>query len=172
MVGVKDFSPVGAKNRLARGMRTRSYTWVCARKWRRSRPPALESQVTLFDLAWEKQWKSNPALKGDDEYLSGLLFDPLDVLGMVVGDLPPPKGPSPGVIDRLGMFFSKVSDGITELSSILTIEVIHGEVVDIMEKLTYDCFDYRLRAPAAAGTRPDLSKFPKKFDHIHLSNIP
>jgi len=131
-----------------------------------------KANVTLFDLAWEKQWKSNPALKGDDEYLSGLLFDPLDVLGMVVGDLPPPKGPSPGVIDRLGMYFAKVADSITELSSILTIEVIHGEVADIMEKLTYDCFDYRLKAPGAAGTRPDPSKFHKKFDHIHLSNIP
>jgi hypothetical protein len=49
------------------------------------------------------------------------------------------------------------------------IEAMVGEITDIMERLRWDCLESRSPAP---GAKIDPAKFPRKYDRIHMSNIP
>lgn len=47
----------------------------------------------------------------------------------------------------------------------LRVEMVAGEMADVMERMRYDCME-DMRDEEAS------SEFPRHFDRIHLSNIP
>lgn len=49
----------------------------------------------------------------------------------------------------------------------VTLEIIIGEVADVMERMRYDLLEDR--EPTSAG---NATRYPKTYDYIHLSNIP
>lgn len=53
----------------------------------------------------------------------------------------------------------------------LVVEVIVGEMTDIMERMHYNLLDYRLSPPTDGGAL-DPTTFPRTYDYMHLSNIP
>ncbi|CEJ86325.1 hypothetical protein VHEMI04074 [[Torrubiella] hemipterigena] len=53
----------------------------------------------------------------------------------------------------------------------LVVEVIVGEMADIMERMRYNLLDDRL-SPPADGETLDPTTFPRTFDYMHMGNIP
>ncbi|KJZ68139.1 hypothetical protein HIM_12472 [Hirsutella minnesotensis 3608] len=53
----------------------------------------------------------------------------------------------------------------------LVVELIIGEMADIMERIRYDLLDYRL-SPSNDSGMLDPTAFPQTFDYVHMSNIP
>ena len=53
----------------------------------------------------------------------------------------------------------------------LVVEVIVGEMADIMERIRYNILDHRLSGPTDSGIL-DPTFFPRTFDFLHMSNIP
>ncbi|KAM7183786.1 hypothetical protein V8F33_013365 [Rhypophila sp. PSN 637] len=127
-----------------------------------------KTNVTQLDLDWERQWKEDGSpFSNPDEMHSGIWFHPIQVAAAVSRDVQSFKGTRYNTISRLAGFFAESAETALELvgSAPMVIEVICGEVAEVMERLQYDCYEGR-----AVG--PDPSKFPKTFDRIHLSNIP
>ncbi|KAM7222932.1 hypothetical protein V8F06_001488 [Rhypophila decipiens] len=143
-----------------------------------------KTNVTWLDLDWERQWKEDSSpFNNPDEMHSGLRFNAIQVVAAVSRDVQSFKGKQGNTISRLAGFFAESAEAAIELveSASLVIEVICGEVAEVMERLQYDCYEGRAvgTASATAGSDnkpqiqgPDPSKFPKTFDRIHLSNIP
>lgn len=141
-----------------------------------------KTNVTLIDLDWEQQLREDGSAHADRYGVySTSIFDPIQVASAMTGTDHSLKEKKAGVISRLSDWFSKIAEDIQVLidASDLTIEVICEEVAAVMEKLQYDCYDYRLRKPPADNSdtpapkcTPDPTKFPKQFDRIHMSNIP
>jgi hypothetical protein len=46
----------------------------------------------------------------------------------------------------------------------LTLEIVHGEMTDVMERIRHGALEHRLQGPA--------KKFPNRYDRIHMNNIP
>ncbi|KJK85219.1 hypothetical protein H633G_10949, partial [Metarhizium anisopliae BRIP 53284] len=53
----------------------------------------------------------------------------------------------------------------------LVVEVIAGEMADIMDRMRYNLLDHRMSPPENSRI-PDPTLFPRTFDYIHMSNIP
>ncbi|KAG8417377.1 hypothetical protein J3458_004886 [Metarhizium acridum] len=53
----------------------------------------------------------------------------------------------------------------------LVVEVIVGEMADIIDRMRYNLLDHRL-SPPKNSYAPDPTLFPRTFDYIHMSNIP
>ncbi|KID83991.1 tetratricopeptide [Metarhizium guizhouense ARSEF 977] len=53
----------------------------------------------------------------------------------------------------------------------LVVEVIAGEMADIMDRMRYNLLDHRMSPPKNSRT-PDPTLFPRTFDYIYMSNIP
>ncbi|KAM3430865.1 hypothetical protein MY4824_007438 [Beauveria thailandica] len=56
----------------------------------------------------------------------------------------------------------------------LTVELIVGEMTDIMERIRYNALEQRRPDPNSSKTNKPLDpfKFPQTYDYIHMSNIP
>lgn len=57
------------------------------------------------------------------------------------------------------------------LADRLQIEVIAGEMADVMERIRYGCLEHRSHNPNDPKSLK-LTRFPSGFDRIHMSNIP
>ena len=121
--------------------------------------------VTLLDMEWMSMFgdpKAPPTAR-EEEIFSCLAIDAIQEVEHVTDKLAGLSMLShkrASVIERFCYFFCQLADAIQELSPVMTVELISGEVADVMEKLNYHCYDDRLQT------------FPTKFDRIHLSNIP
>lgn len=65
-------------------------------------------------------------------------------------------------------FFNMVSGALKQLEERLTVEVVIGEMSDCFERIHLDAFTLRDEMQGNA----DPQSFPKKYDRIHMSNIP
>lgn len=74
-------------------------------------------------------------------------------------------------IERLCRAFHSFGASISALGNRLTVELIIGEVADVMERMRYNLLDHRA-VSSTAGRTLDPTQFPVQFDYIHLSNIP
>ncbi|ROV89746.1 hypothetical protein VSDG_08634 [Cytospora chrysosperma] len=108
--------------------------------------------------AWSVNDGENPANLAE--------FDPVDMSDLFITDTP-----SGTVIKKMSVFFEGVTLGIIMLNEKLVIEAVVGEMADVMERLRYDAMDHRSLAPKD-DEGIDPRQFPKKFDRIHMSNIP
>jgi hypothetical protein len=127
-----------------------------------------KTNVTVIDVDWEARREKEPHC----EDLVNLDFDPLEVTEYLQWQIPPSnKKTGQRVMDRLCDFFAMLATSLSILTdkSSMTMEFLVGEMTDTMERLRYDCLEYRSEH-VQDGLTP--SKFPKLFDRIHLSNIP
>lgn len=56
-------------------------------------------------------------------------------------------------------FFEQVASAICSLRGRFVVEIIHGEISSIMEKIRYDALDQEL-------------VYPTRYNTVHMSNIP
>lgn len=53
----------------------------------------------------------------------------------------------------------------------IQIEVIAGEMADVLERIRYGCLEHRSHKPSESN-QLDPTQFPSKYDRIAMSNIP
>ncbi|EJP61914.1 tetratricopeptide-like protein [Beauveria bassiana ARSEF 2860] len=79
-------------------------------------------------------------------------------------------------IDRLADVFRVITISTMKLHSQkrLIVEMIVGEMTDIMERIRYNALEHRRPDPKNSKTDEPLdpTKFPQTYDYIHMSNIP
>ncbi|KAK1780120.1 hypothetical protein QBC45DRAFT_450440 [Copromyces sp. CBS 386.78] len=129
--------------------------------------------VTLIDMEWEKDWRSFSDDNGQEEVTPFINFDPLEILFHLTCSLPLDKAGVEEVENAMGltgMFFDLLSDTFWHPSRgpKMTVEIVLGEMTDFMERLRYNCLEFRSE-PAEDGFDPRT--FPRAYDRIHLSNV-
>ncbi|KAL8668069.1 MAG: hypothetical protein Q9202_000047 [Teloschistes flavicans] len=108
--------------------------------------------VTMLDSRWQGSL--------NDTLGAVLSFDPFGVadnLYLHTGLEKPQQ--KPYLYNYVARFFAHVATAIGKLRKRLVVEIMYGEVSDILETIRYNGSD-----------RPET--FPAKYDRVHLSNIP
>jgi hypothetical protein len=131
----------------------------------------------------DSKWKVNNTLF-DHDYLNRcreqyveecypLEFHAMDVAESM-GVLETVRKPDANYMERLVEVFRGFCYSILSLGcrNRLVVEMIVGEVADIMERIRYQVLDYRLSTPKNDSWGLDTTHFPLTFDYIHLSNVP
>jgi hypothetical protein len=128
------------------------------------------TNLTLIDFDYsEPRNNANdplyPMVKDQDKVPS-IESDPTDLAAKF-----PAMSSNQGVLENIGGFFSTTALMFAQFGADnrLMIEATVGEITDIMERLRWDCLESRSPAP---GAKIDPAKFPRKYDRIHMSNIP
>ncbi|KAI3391944.1 hypothetical protein diail_6590 [Diaporthe ilicicola] len=131
-----------------------------------------KTNPTLIDLVWEarKDRNSDPGHPSQPEWqrLTPLEGEPISLLQRILSDADPLGiHGQKGVVELMGTYFAIVGTSLLYIQhrSRLRVEMIAGEMTDIMERLRYGCLDDR------AGSGSPQS-FPKTFDRVHMSNVP
>ncbi|KAJ3534692.1 hypothetical protein NM208_g7439 [Fusarium decemcellulare] len=109
--------------------------------------------------------------QGDEESLP-LEFRPLEVIESM-GLFGPTKKANTSSIEQLADIFRAFSISTLNLGlqKRLVVEVIIGEMADVMERIRYNLLDHRQSTPNNDSTL-DPTTFPQTFDYVHMSNIP
>lgn len=106
-------------------------------------------------------WPQNAS---EEDKVPSVESDPLELAQKVL----PPSLSTKGVLDTVSKFFEMASFSLVMFSGRMKIEVLSGEMNDVLERIHYDCLEARSRPSGGV----DPSKFPRKYDRIHMSNIP
>lgn len=90
-----------------------------------------------------------------------------------MGALDPKTKSKTSALERLGEVFRHMSISAFTFGreKRLVVEMIIGEVTDVMDRIRYNVLDHRLSTPTKNGTL-DPTTFPQTFDYVHMSNIP
>jgi hypothetical protein len=129
--------------------------------------------MTMLDMDYEPR-RAIEASPGTDpmELLPVLDTDPNKVAEWLNPGIRPAKNSS-GALDDIGTFFDTAAVSSLSLLGRVHIELIAGEMADVMERIRYDALEHRVPGASAPSKRPvDPSKFPREYDRIHMSNIP
>lgn len=167
---LKDFGVIFADTELLKRREPEIIPLLDAfRSGRPSAKKALEEHIdtnwkmnpTVLDVDFEKQ-------KNKEElYFEGpaLEWNPVDL----VTSLGSPENES--IINSLSTWF----DGLTMSSLLLhdrvQIEIIVGEMADVMERIQHNCLEHRL-VKSHNPEAMDATQFPLAYDRIHMSNVP
>jgi len=102
----------------------------------------------------------------DEAKVPSIESDPTELAQML-----PEVSRGQGVLEGVGDFFSTTALMLLQFGGDkrLMIEAMVGEMTDVMERLHWDCLESRYSSPDA---KIDPAKFPRKYDRIHMSNIP
>jgi len=125
--------------------------------WQKAKTHVAENwsiNVTIMD----EEWPEDQAYKGDLKSI--LAFDPFAIMTrfyLHTGLDEPTEDPT--LYAYAAKFFARVAVAIQRLQDRLVVEVIHGEISDVLEAIRYRTLD-----------RAD--NFPTEYDQVHLSNIP
>lgn len=125
--------------------------------WQKAKTHVAENwsiNVTIMD----EEWPEDQAYKGDLKSI--LAFDPFAIMTrfyLHTGLDEPTEDPT--LYAYAAKFFACVAVAIQRLQDRLVVEVIHGEISDVLEAIRYRTLD-----------RAD--NFPTEYDQVHLSNIP
>lgn len=108
--------------------------------------------VTMLDVDWQRA--SHGSLD------SAMGFDPYDMMESLYKKtgIEEPKKKST-LYDYVSHFFSHVADVIRRLKGRILVEVIHGEITGVMDKIRH-------------GELERNRGFPSSYDQVHMSNIP
>ncbi|KAL8404449.1 hypothetical protein RB594_009340 [Gaeumannomyces avenae] len=143
---------------------------------------------TFIDVAWEEALEatfvSAPGFprngtgqeKGDwiARFKRSCWSDPNSVdVAAALGCGVPTKSPDEwdGAMEALNTFFSSLSLSLIHLGGRITIEMIAGEMGDVMERMRHGVLEHR-GLPPATDEEPDPRKFQTSYDRIHMSNVP
>lgn len=75
------------------------------------------------------------------------------------------------VLKSLAEFFDVLAISLVNLTRRVSVEIITGEMADVLERIRYNALEHRLKKP----NKPkgiDPTQFPRQYDRIHMSNIP
>ncbi|KAM3512042.1 hypothetical protein MY11210_004302 [Beauveria gryllotalpidicola] len=129
---------------------------------------------TLIDYDFADYELETPG--GSSAYLE---FDPLEMVSaadFAAESGKPDKAKKNNSIDRLADLFRVHTISTMKLHSQkrLTVEMIAGEMTDIMERIRYNALQHRRPDPKSPKNNEssDPTKFPQTYDYIHMSNIP
>lgn len=130
----------------------------------------IDSNWRLNNTVIDYDYANIKREQGDDG-LAVFEFQPLKVAELMGVDTTEKAGTSS--IERLAEKFQTFSFSTLTLGvkKRLVIEVIVGEMADIMERIRYNLLDHRLSAPSDSKLL-DPTLFPRTFDYVHMSNIP
>ncbi|CAH0050528.1 unnamed protein product [Clonostachys solani] len=121
--------------------------------------------LTVVDFDFERKCEDHGTLSGQPFFN----WSPCTVVSSLFMILPHQMFLSkPGVFEHISAFFRKVSSCLTHLGDRIVIEVVPGEMNDVLERLRYGL----LRFGQKTIGNLDPSKFPNRFDKIDMSNIP
>lgn len=115
------------------------------------------------------------AVKALESYLDAkpyVHFDPLDTveslrshLGIGMNDVYEDEN----AIGLIVTFFDLLTDALRLPGGPkMTVEIVLGEITDFMDRLRYNCLEFR---PEATEDGFDTSKFPRAYERIHLNNV-
>lgn len=104
-------------------------------------------------------------VQSDNSFAHLAEFDPVHTLQSFM-----PRSKD-SVLESMGVYFDLVTVSLLGCYEGLGIELILGEMTDIMERMRFDALEHRLHAPESDKDL-DPRIFPKTYDFIHLSNIP
>lgn len=76
------------------------------------------------------------------------------------------------VLESMSNFFDAVAVSLVGLGEKLVMEVVVGEMADLLERMRFGALAHRSEAPAEKNKNRDPEAFPNKYDVIHMSNIP
>ncbi|GAB0146017.1 hypothetical protein EsHS_00006429 [Epichloe bromicola] len=109
--------------------------------------------------------------QGETDF-SAIEFDPLEVT-VSMGAAPPRWEGDSSSLEKLALVFRGFSTSTFSFSieGRLVVELIIGEVADIMERIRYKMLHHRL-SPPKGSSMLDPTLFPRTFDYVHMSNIP
>lgn len=110
---------------------------------------------TVIDLEWE----ANKELKGPPDFGG---FDPFHIIEAVrkATNIQEMNAKCPDAINFVTSFFSPTHQLLHSFQDELIVEVIVGDMMDVLERIRYD----RFPRPGPAS--------PKEYHVIHMSNIP
>ena len=80
-----------------------------------------------------------------------------------------PKHPK-SLFDYACAFFRPVARALRSLQSRMTVELLCGEMSDVMERLRYDVLEQRQDLDTQSPS--DATSMPVLYHRIHMSNIP
>ncbi len=142
--------------------------------------PALSSLGTRFKTTSQVQretldnyidinWKTNATLIDVDSWTIRSVeernipvgYDPREVIDSFSWAKISRGGRS---IDILGETFDHITLALLNLADRLCVEVVIGEMSDVMERIRFNALDHR--------NTPSKLSFPQVYDRIHMSNIP
>lgn len=121
------------------------------------------------------KWRPNVTLADLEYQLPGLYFenrpnithDPFQVMAR---QLQSPNTSHPKQLyDYAFGFFTNLAKAISHLTGRFVIEFMNSELTKTMEQLRYGNADHR---ESGSLNALNLNKYPRRFDRIHLSNIP
>ncbi|OCL14552.1 hypothetical protein AOQ84DRAFT_308742 [Glonium stellatum] len=121
------------------------------------------------------KWRPNVTLADVEYQLPDLYFenkpcithDPFQVMAR---QLQSPNTTCPKQLyDYAFCFFTNLTKAISHLKGRFVIEFMNSEITKTMEQLRYSNTDHR---GSGSLNALNLEKFPRRFDRIHLSNIP
>jgi Domain of unknown function (DUF4470) len=115
--------------------------------------------VTMFDVEWEKVGKHFRDNRPDVWRFPDQLF--------LNSRLPRPKH-ARGIFDYVGQFFGFTLSALKNLEGRLEVRTSVGDITQVLESFRHDSAESI--EPLGGEQREDLTR--RKFDRIHLSNIP
>ncbi|KAI1412419.1 hypothetical protein F5Y13DRAFT_200068 [Hypoxylon sp. FL1857] len=74
------------------------------------------------------------------------------------------------ILKHVATFFEKICQAILSLKDILMIEMITGDMVEVVERLRYGIMERPKQGPDSGDREP--SEWPQKYHVAHMSNIP
>ncbi|KAI1213605.1 uncharacterized protein F4807DRAFT_193787 [Annulohypoxylon truncatum] len=117
--------------------------------------------VTLIDVDWEAVKRP-----GEQPHVG---LDPFQIVGDLTkqfSKLTTSNRSSSCILQHAADFFERVGMSVLQLQGRLTVEVILGDMADVLERIRYGV----LNRPAK-GTRT-TTEWPDKYHVIHMSNVP
>jgi hypothetical protein len=131
-----------------------------------------QTNITILDIDWEER-RHIPTGTVAAGGIASLSSDPFELAQSLTSGFGGALSDKDNIlIEVIMQFFSFLARAMLELQSNghMTMEMIAGEMGDVMERLHHDALPHRNLSAVGKGLDP--SRFPRKFDRIHMSNIP
>lgn len=124
--------------------------------------------VIDLDSEQEKAGTGHATLRG--EQFASLVWHPADLLPQMVNAVGV-NTENLGVIEGLSSTFDLIAASLLHIMDTIQIEVIAGEMADVLERMQHGLLEHRSYKPQDPK-EVDPTLFPKRYDRIHMSNIP
>lgn len=141
-----------------------------AAKFKRHLQEHWNFNTTLVDVEWYD------SLLDKSEFDIGTdAFSALESLGPEFETLPTKAKNPERLFDYFAPFFIDFAQSIKYLKGRLQVEAMHGDYVDVAEKLRFELYrdeDSSVSSETSISTIIRRKDFPVLYDRIHLSNVP
>ncbi|KAI0884846.1 uncharacterized protein GGS22DRAFT_189057 [Annulohypoxylon maeteangense] len=123
--------------------------------------------VTFIDVDWQARQMPGELPSTDHEP-----FNIIDNLTTQSSKLVVPDKSTRCILQHAADFFGKVALSMLQLRERLTVEVILGEMADVLERIRYGFLDRPIKGGDEDQVSSTAMEWPKKYHVIHMSNVP